>query len=183
MDTINRLWRGKQVERTFSAPKDLGPATRELCEKALEDARAQLHPLLRGTDVSLLRNRVDFAQSFKRALENRIAQKLAAWQPGVLAVFQFDDSWMESRKHWDGSLHLLVKVPRLSKALKRLGKDLDKSLLKWLKQIGWSRFHKRQTVLEIQQVTPNELRHGIGYGAMFCAVHSRPVKVWPSKKA
>lgn len=104
------------------------------------------------------------------------------WQPGVQTVFQFDDSRMESRQHRDGSIHLLVKVPRLSDSLKMLAKNLDKNLHKSLKQLGWSHFHKRQSVLEIQQVTPEELSHGIDYAAMFSAVHSRPVKVWPLKR-
>lgn len=86
---------------------------------------------------------------------------------------------MESRTSWDGSVHLLVKVPQLSNAIQSLGRRLDYCLLNYLKQLGWSRFRKKQSILEIQQVTPNELRHGICYGAMFCAVYSAPVKVWP----
>ena len=89
---------------------------------------------------------------------------------------------MESRNFWDGSIHLLVKVPRLSNAVRVMGKVLDRSLVKTLKQLGWERFQKRQTVLEVQQVTADELRHGISYGAMFHAVHSVPVKVWPRKR-
>jgi hypothetical protein len=63
-----------------------------------------------------------------------------------------------------------------------LGKKLDQSLVKYLKHLGWSRFQKRESILEIQQVTPNELRHGISYGAMFYAVYTVPVKVWPQNR-
>jgi hypothetical protein len=80
---------------------------------------------------------------------------------------------------WDGSIHLLVKVPRLSDKVKRLGQLLDRSLVMCLRQSGWERFPTHHPVLEVQQVTPSELRHGIGYGAMFCAVYTAPVKVWP----
>jgi hypothetical protein len=86
---------------------------------------------------------------------------------------------VESKEAWDGSIHLLVKIPRLSHAVKVLGKKLDQGLTKYLKQLGWSRFRTRQSVLEIQQVTPNEMRHGVSYGAMFYAVYTVPVKVWP----
>jgi hypothetical protein len=133
-------------------------------------------------DLSQVGERVEFVKAFKRALERRIAQRLALWQPDVQAVFQFEESWMESRNSWDGSIHLLVKVPRLSNAMKGMGKALDKSLLKFLTQLGWTCFQKRQTVLDVQQVTLDELQHGIGYGAMFSAVHSVPVKVWPQKR-
>jgi hypothetical protein len=54
--------------------------------------------------------------------------------------------------------------------------------MKYLKQLGWSRFRKRQSILEIQQVTANELRHRVSYGAMFSAVYNVPVKIWPPKR-
>ena len=181
MNALNNLWRGKPGEHADHPPVELGQAANALCAKALEDARARLHPLIRNTEVRLLSQRIEFIRAFKRSLEQRIAQKLAAWHPGVQAVYSYDESWMESREHWDGSIHLLVKVPRLLSAVRSLGKNMDKSLVEHLKQLGWSRFQKRNSVLDVQQVTSSELRHGIGYGAMFSAVHSRPVKVWPLK--
>jgi hypothetical protein len=177
----NRGWEEKR-ESIAPLPKDLGQVADKLCETALEDAKAQVHPLLRSADLNRLGQRMEFVKAFKLALERRIAQRLALWQPDVQAVFQFEESWMESRNSWDGSIHLLVKVPRLSNAVKVMGKALDKSLLKYLKQLGWPRFQKRHTILEIQQVTPDELRHGSSYGAMFHAVYSVPVKVWPQKR-
>jgi hypothetical protein len=162
--------------------KDLTQVASKLCETALEDAKAQVHPLLRNADLHRLGQRMEFVKAFKIALERRIAQRLALWQPDVQAVFQFEESWMESRTSWDGSIHLLVKVPYLSNAIKVMGKSLDRSLLKTLKQLGWDRFQKRQTILEIQQVTSDEMRRGISYGAMFYAVYSVPVKVWPIKR-
>ena len=181
MNALNNLWWGKHVEHADHPPVEFSQAASTLCAKALEDARARLHPLVRSTDVRLLSQRIEFVQAFKRSLERRIAQKLAAWHPGVQAVYSYDESWMESRERWDGSIHLLVKVPRLLSVVRSLGKNLDKSLVEHLKQLGWSRFQKRHSVLDVQQVTSSELRHGIGYAAMFSAVHSRPVKVWPLK--
>lgn len=166
-------------ENTASLPQNFEEVANELCDKALDDAKAQLHPLLRNIELDRLDRRHDFAQAFKLAFEQRIAQKLAAWQPGVQAVFAFDESWIESRKPWDGSIHLLVKVPHLSKGMKALGKQLDKSLVKYLKQLNWSRFRKHESILEIEQVTADEFRRCLSYGAMFCAVYSVPVKVWP----
>ena len=183
MDTINNERREETVEVLVPAAKDLSWVANDICEKAINDAKEQVHPLIRNAELHQLRKRNEFTQAFKLALEKRIAQKLAIWQPNVQAVFKFDESWMENRdKSWDGSIHLLVKVPRLSNAIKMIGKTLDQSLTRCLKQLGWSRFLKHQSILEIQQVTPNELRHGVSYGAMFYAVHSVPVKVWSPKK-
>jgi hypothetical protein len=182
MNDVGNVSREESVEHAIPVAKDLGQAAYDICEKALKDAKEQLHPLIRGVELNRLDKRNEFVQAFKFALEQRIARKLASLQPGVQAVFKFDESWMENRDSWDSSIHLLVKVPRFSNALKALGKKLDQNLVKYLKQLGWSRFHRLPSVLEIQQVTTNELRHGIGYGAMFCAVYSTPVKVWPQNR-
>jgi len=173
-------WHRKAVTK-YVLPdlRNFGEAANDLCEKALNDAKAQLHPLLRNTKLDRLGQRSEFLQAFKSALEQRIARKLAVWQPGVQAVFKYDQTWTENMEKWDGSIHLLVKVPRLSTAVKVLGRKLDGGLVKCLKRLGWQRFRMLQSILEVQQVTPNELRHGIGYGAMFCAVYTVPVKVWP----
>jgi hypothetical protein len=159
---------------------DFGQAANDICEKALNDAKEHLHPLMRTVELRHLRKRNEFVEAFKSALAQRIAERLAVWQPGVLAVFQFDESWRDA--FWDGSIHLLVKVPRLSDAIKTLGKKLDRSLTGCLKGLGWSRFRGRQSMLEVQQVTLNELRHGVSYGAMFHAFYNVPVEVWSTKR-
>lgn len=165
-------------ERREEPAEDFEQVANEICEQALDDAKEQLHPLMRNSELQHLRKRDEFTQAFKLALEKRVAQTLARWQPTIQAVFKFDESWIESREAWDGSLHLLVKVPHLSKPIKTFGKKLDRSLTYCLKQLGWSRFQNHKSLLEIQQVTLNELRHGTSYGAMFHAVYSVPVKVW-----
>jgi hypothetical protein len=169
-------------DAVYESEDFLQQVANSLCEDALNDAKTQLHPLLRSVEFDRLDRRDEFVRAFKLALEKRVAQFVAARQPGVQAVFKFDESWMESRKSWDGSVHLLVKVSRVSNALKAFGKKLDQSLLNYLKGLGWSRFRKRQRILEIRQVTVNELRHAVSYGAMFCAVYSVPVKIWPPKR-
>jgi hypothetical protein len=176
-----KQWHWEATKYFLPDIKTFEEVANDLCENALNDAKAELHPLIRNNELTHLRKRSEFVQAFKLALERRIAQKLAAWQPSVQAVFKFDESWMENRESWDGSIHLLVKVPHLSNAMQTFGKKLDRSLTHCLQQLGWSRFRKRQSILDVQQVTLNELRHGIGYGAMFYAVYNTPVKVWPLK--
>lgn len=167
----------------MSDVNNLAQTANELCEKALNDARTELHPLLRNEDVNRLEKRNTFTEAFRSALEKRIARRLAVWQPSIQSVFRFDNSRANNISLWDGKIHLLVKVPRLSNAIKSFGKSLDACLIRYLaKQLGWSRFEGQKSILDVQQVTVNELRHGISYGAMFYAVHSVPVKVWPLKK-
>lgn len=182
MNDLRNKRREELAEVAIPAAKDLGQAAEDICEKALDDAKAQLHLLIQSVELDRLDKRSEFVEAFKSALEKRIARKLAVWQPGIQAVFKFDETLAENREAWDGSIHLLVKIPRLSNTVKALGKKLDRSLTKYLNQLGWSRFRKCQSILEIQQVTPNELRHGVSYGAMFCSVYNAPVKVWSSKR-
>lgn len=171
MSNVNSLY--------WEASKHFGEVAKHLCEKALEDAKGQLHPLLRNSDLHRLEQRDEFLRAFKNSLEQRIAGTLALWHPGVQAVFKYDVARTQPMQHWDGSVHLLVKVPRLSNTVKALGRKLDRRLVKSLRQLGWQHLPERQSILEVQQVTPNEMRHGISYGAMFCAVYNVPVKVWP----
>lgn len=182
MNWIRKWRREETAEVKVPAAREIDHAADEICEKAIKDAKEQLHPLMKNTELHQLRNRSSFVQAFKRALEHQTAQKLAAWVPEVQAVFQFEETWMEKRETWDGSLHLLVKVPSLSDTIKELGEKLDANLTNRLQQLGWSRFRNHHSVLEVQQVTVAELRLGIGYGAMFHAVHNLPVQVWAPKR-
>lgn len=176
-------WPGENSEKHATRfTSDFGQVADDLCEKAMNEAKAQLHPLLRSAEVHYLDQRSDFLQAFKSALEQRIARTLAAWQPGVQAVFKFDKTRAEDVQNWDGSIHLLVKVPRLSNTIKALGKILDRSLVKCLEQMGWLRVQNLQSILDVQQVTPNEIRHGVSYGAMFYAAYTVPIKVWPQNR-
>jgi hypothetical protein len=179
---VNNQSREETLETVVLDPKEFRQVANDLCEKALSDAKEQLHPLLRHAELNHLDRRDEFVQSFKSALEQRIARTLAAWQPSVQAVFRFDESSTENWETWDGSIHLLVKVPSILDALKSLGRMLDRSLVKCFRQLDWSRFQECQSILDIQQVTESELRHCVGYGAMFCAVYTVPVRVWPQEK-
>lgn len=167
------------IEHRVAVAHDFCQAATEVCEKALNDARHQLHPLLRNVELDRLDHRGEFLQAFKKALEERCARKLAGWQPDVQAIFQFDETRVANMECWDGSIHLLAKVPRLSKTINDLGTKLDSSLVEYLIQLNWQRFRTRRSILDVQQVTLSELRHAVSYGAMFCAIYSRPVQVWP----
>jgi len=182
MNWIGAWQRERPAQAVVPAVKDWNRVANDIFERALSDAKGQLHPLLREKEIYQLRKRHEFVEEFKLGLERSIAQKIARLYPGVQAIFRFDESWMEARKRWDGTLHLLVQVPRLSNGIKIFGKKLDHTLTSRLKQLGWSRFHERDSILEVQQVTADELRHGIGYGAMFYAVYSVPVKIWQGKR-
>lgn len=182
MKDLNTWEWNNSIEHSLPVQHDVLQAAGDICEKALNDAQRQLHPLLRYVELDHLDQRAEFLQAFKSALEKRSARKLAAWLPDVQAIFRFDETRVVSVERWDGSIHLLVKVPRLSNAVEVLGKQLDSGLVRYLTQVGWQRFRAHRSILDVQQVTISELRHAVGYGAMFCAVYTVPVQVWPRER-
>jgi hypothetical protein len=65
-----RNWRREEpVEHTAPAVKDFGQAANDVCEKALNDAKAQLHPLIRHVELDRLGKHSEFVQAFKLSLE------------------------------------------------------------------------------------------------------------------
>lgn len=83
MKDVENWHRAKSVEHAVPVVKDFGQAANDICEKALTDAKEQLHPLIRNAELSRLRKRSEFVQAFKLALERRIAQEMTVWQPGI----------------------------------------------------------------------------------------------------
>lgn len=61
-------------------------AASDLCEKALNEAKGQLHALLHNVAIDRLDKRGEFTQAFKGALEQSIARKLAAGHSSCLQI-------------------------------------------------------------------------------------------------
>ncbi len=184
---IDRVKAGKKHRSTKPEVTDYLPTNAyefrqiadELCDHAQRVATDQLHPLLQRVDLEKLSQRHEFLEAFKCSLEREIAQKIVLWLPCVKVVYRFDSSRRSSTEDWDNTTHLLVFVPQLMPSIKELGTILDGELLKSLKRLPWSRFQDSKSIIEIQQVTPEEMHHGVCYGAMFFSVHAAPSQVWP----
>ena len=79
MSDVNRWWRERSVELIVPAPKDFGQVANELREKALEDAKAQLHPLLRDAQLDRLDERPEFVKTFSAPWNRGLPEN---WQLG-----------------------------------------------------------------------------------------------------
>ncbi|GAB4577392.1 MAG: hypothetical protein Fur0022_01230 [Anaerolineales bacterium] len=167
------------IEGLLKNPITFRQVTEELCEKAVMDAKAQLHPLLHQVDLEKLGQRREFVEAFQHSLEGVVAERIALWLPWVKVVYRFDALRRRSTDDWDNTLHLLILVPQLLPSMNEFGTILDREMLKRLQHLSWSRFQDAKSIVEIQQVTPNELRHGVCYGAMFYSFYTAPTQVWP----
>ena len=143
------------------------------------NAKAQLHPLLQQVDLEKLGQRREFVQAFKQALERAVAEKIVLWLPSVKVVYKFDSPGETSPEYWDNTVHLLLRVSRLLPSINELGATLNNEVREELKRFSWSRFQSSKSIVEIQQVTDNEIRHGVCYGAMFYSCYTAPSPVWP----
>lgn len=167
------------IESLIQNPYAFKQTSEELCEKALIDAKTQLHPLLRQVEMEKLGQRREFVEAFKHALEKVVAERIALWLPCVKLVYKFDPPRGTSAERWDNMIHLLLLVPRILPGINEFGAKLDSEMLKRLKSLHWSRFQDSKSIIEIQQVTRNEIRHGVCYGAMFYSFYTAPSQVWP----
>jgi hypothetical protein len=175
----NDYYRQEIVEDLIQNPYAFRQGSSDLCEQSLRDAKTQLHPLLQQVDLEKLSQRREFVQAFKGALERAVAERIILWLPSVKVVYKFDPPRGSSPEGWDNRVHLLILVPRLLPSINELGTMLDHEILERLKHFGWSRFKDSQSILELQQVTPYEIRHGVCYGAMFYSYYTAPSEVWP----
>ena len=180
MRNNNNLYNQDALEFLLISPQELRQASREVCEKSLVEAKSRLHPLLHQVDVERLGQRPEFVQVFKNALENQVTQQIILRLSYVKAVYRFDNSRARNMVGWDNTIHLLVLVPQLMSSIQKLGPKLDQEIRQQLKNLNWSRFQLSTSIVEIQQVTPSEIRHGICYGAMFASFYAGPVQIWPS---
>ena len=179
MNKNSSFYKQEVIDGLLKNSYEFRQMSNELSDSALRDARERLHPLLQRGDLEKLGQRHEFLQTFKCSLEREIAQKIVLWLPCVKVVYRFDASRRSSTEEWDNTIHLLVLVPRLMSPIKELGPLLDGEILNGLKRLGWSRFQDSKSIIEIQQVTPEEMRHGVCYGAMFSSVYTAPSQIWP----
>ena len=78
------------IEGLLESPYAFRQVVEELCEKALMNAKSQLHPLLQQVDLEKLGQRREFVQGFKEALERAVAERIVLWLPSVKVVYKFD---------------------------------------------------------------------------------------------
>ena len=175
----NGYYEQELIENLIKTPSALRLVSRELAEKALIDAKPLLHPLLQQVDLENLGQHREFVQAFKDALERAVAERIFLRLSFVKVVYKFDPPRGSSTAGWDSMIHLLLLVPRLLPSINELGFKLDSEMLQQLQSLSWTRFQHSKSVVEIQQVTPNEIRRGICSGAMFFSLYAAPVQVWP----
>ncbi len=129
-------------------------------------------PAAAPAQVLLLQPR--FRAAFKAGLAASVAQVLGANDDRLLAVYTYDQE--------DPVLHLLVLVTQPSAALTAFVAALDRALTADLHALGPTGFADRDSILDVNLITPKEVRLGLGYAVLLSAVSAAPLKVWTRER-
>ena len=158
-------------------------------DSAVESARSSLHPLLRHLEVALLGRRPDFVSTFYESLAVSVSRALSRMDSHLLAVFRFSSPGeadpATNVPHPGMPLHLLAITDDLGATQRLPLIGLDRALQSNLRQLGWPRFagSGNTRFLDINLLTPRELRRGVGYAGLFSAFYSFPHRIWLRTRA
>ena len=112
-----------------------------------------------------------------------VSNALAANDPNVQAIYAYDpstnaDSETEEEITPDATVHLLVQVTMPSAALQAFIASLDRALLASLKDLPSPRFAQRESVLNVNLITEDDIRHGANFAGLLSGVFAPPLKIW-----
>ena len=154
-----------------------------LRDDSLLVAREELAPSRGELPLEELLNDLDFVDSFKHSLASGIARVLAAYDRQVKSVHFYDPLVCRERRRIgklpiEATIHLLVEVHHLSPALSVLIMALDHELTDSLKVLPSPWFAHRQFTLDVNFVTPEDIKVGRGHATLLSSLYTPPLKIW-----
>jgi hypothetical protein len=159
----------------------------EVAETIRDDALAQAHHKVggfqRGADLASLLEHPAFLDYFKHGLATGAANVLAANDQNVQAVYSYDpacDAGSEAGEDppRDAGVHLLVWVTTPSAALEALIVSLDQALAASLKDLPAPGFRQRESVLDVNLISDDDIRRGVNYAGLLKGLFAPPLQVW-----
>ncbi len=142
----------------------------EVRDGAIEHVRHLGPETWREAPLAKLTHEPGFLRPFKLALTARCARVLAASEPRVLSAFTYDPA--------DHVLHLLVLMDEPSEGLDGFVKEFDKAMTASIDQLRIPDCFECASVLDVHQMTPRDVRLGIGLAGLLSSVANAPVRVW-----
>ncbi len=174
-------------EKLTAAPRTkvlpLPELAETLKEDALERARQKLLPSRRGSDLRTLLETPAFLDAFKHGLASGVAKALSENDKAVQAVYIYDPSTNPDSESgvdlpMSATVHLLVRVVKTSAALEAFTATLDRALTAELRDLPSDRFTRLESVLDVNLVTDQQVRLGVGYAVLFSSLFAPPIKLW-----
>ena len=167
---------------TFQVPA-LDEVAETIRDNALASARVKLWEPERSADLAALLCRADFLDYFKYGLASGVARTLAASDPNVQAVYVYDpstnaDSDSGEDMPQDATVHLLLRVTQSSAALEAYIVALDRALAASLIALPSPRFAQRESILDVNSVSDDDVRRGVNYAGLLAGVFAPPLNIW-----
>ena len=146
-------------------------------------AREGLVPPRDELPLETLLNDLEFVDHFKHSLAAGIARVLAAYDRQVKTIHYYDprvcpEERAGSTLPIDATIHLLVEVNHPSPALSVLILALDRELTECLKTLPSGRFANLSFILDVNVLTPEDIRAGRGHATLLSSLYTPPLKIW-----
>ena len=171
------------VQETSVRLSYLDEVAETMRDDAIAQAIAKLSSRAHHLDLANLLGRPDFLDYFKHGLASSAANVLAAHDWNVQAVYAYDaalDAGSEAGEDppRDTGVHLLVRVITPSAGLEALIASLDQALTASLKDLPAPGFRQRESVLDINLVSDDDMRRGVNYAGLLKGLFAPPLQVW-----
>lgn len=160
----------EQLVEQALAPTHFSEVVETILEKALDLVRANVPAFKGAAHLETMIQRPDFAGPFRCALAIELAKVIGADNPDVRTVFAYDLSLP--------NLHLIALVSRPTYGHSDYIHALDQALCERMRELRLPDCSARAGMLDVQFVTPQDVRLGIGTTGLLSAVRTAPVRVW-----
>lgn len=175
-----------QITRTMSAPVEMPDVDRmaeQIIQQALSFCVEKLNAA--GSEMALARirsNDLAACDYYLYGLTKHVAASLGALDEHAKAAYTLEYEAVPSDACFAESgtdavlVHLIVWTERKTAAFHALVGVLDKALARALA----ARFDRapQQSVLDVQVIDDQDVANRTNYGALFRAIHHRPLQVW-----
>lgn len=157
------------VEQPY-APTHFSEVVETILETAAEMVRAHVPAFKGAGQLGTMIQRPDFAGPFRCALAIELAKLIGADNPDVSTIFSYDLA--------EPNLHLIALVSRPTHGHSAYIRALDHALCERMQELRVPDCSGRSGMLDVQFVTPKDVRLGIGVTGLLSAVRTAPVRIW-----
>ena len=184
MDTVAKNLESKVSPQIHQAV-ELTEVAEKIKDKALDFAKMKLPPLKRDQNLEELFQQRNFFCDFKHGLVEGVCQTIGEYDGKVIESYCFDpdanpDCQSGDEIPLDGTINIILVVESKTAGLDALITSLDRGLTQALKELPIPNLVSYDSVLNIIQVTQNDVENRKGYAALISSLYAPALKVWPN---
>ena len=184
MDTVTKNMDSK-VSPEIHQAVEMVDVAEKIRDYALNFAKMKLPPVKKDQNLEALILDRHFLCDFKHGLVEGVCQTICDYDGKVIESYCFDpdanpDCQSGEETPIDGTINIILVVESKTAGLDALIISLDRSLTKALKELPIPNLAFYDSVLNIIQVTQDDVEKRKGYAALISSTYVRALKVWPN---